>query len=55
VWGWAKYGRLANLPAADADELWGWVMDELVTVKHRPDLLKTFTRETKLPGLLKAA
>jgi hypothetical protein len=55
VWGWAKYGRLANLAAADADELWGWVMDELVTVKHRPDLLKAFIRETKLPGLLKAA
>jgi transposase len=55
VWGWAKYGRLANLAANDADELWGWVMDELVTVKHRPDLLKAFIRETKLPGLLKAA
>jgi transposase len=55
VWGWTKYGRLANLAAADADELWGWVMDELVTVKHRPDLLRAFIRETKLPGLLKAA
>jgi transposase len=55
VWGWAKYGRLANLAANDADELWGWVTDELVTVKHRPDLLKAFIRETKLPGLLKAA
>jgi transposase len=55
VWGWTKYGRLANLAAEDAEELWGWVMDELVTVKHRPDLLKAFIRETKLPGLLKAA
>jgi transposase len=55
VWGWAKYGRLANLAAEDADELWGWVVDELVEVKHRPDLLKAFIRETKRPGLLKAA
>jgi transposase len=55
VWGWTKYGRLANLAAESADDLWGWVMDELVTVKHRPDLLKAFIRETKLPGLLKAA
>ena len=55
VWGWTKYGRLANLAAENAEELWGWVMDELVTVKHRPDLLKAFIRETKLPGLLNAA
>jgi transposase len=55
VWGWAKYGRLANLAAEDADELWGWVVDELVEVKHRPELLNAFIRETKLPGLLKAA
>jgi transposase len=55
VWGWTKYGRLANLAAENAEALWGWVMDELVTVKHRPDLLKAFIRETKLPGLLNAA
>src|SRR5580704_17289135 len=55
VWGWAKYGRLANLAAEDADELWGWVTDELVEVKHRPDLLKAFIRQTKLPGLVNAA
>jgi transposase len=55
VWGWAKYGRLANLAAGDADELWGRVMDELVAAKHRPDLLRGFIRETKLPGLLKSA
>jgi hypothetical protein len=55
VWGWATYGRLANLAAADAEELWGWVTDELVTVKHRPDLLRGFLRQTGLPDVLLAA
>ena len=55
VWGWAKYGRLANLAAEDTEELWGWVMDELVTVKHRPDLLRGFINPTGLPGVSRAA
>ena len=55
VWGWAKYGRLANLAASDKDELWDHVVDELITVKHRPDLLSGFIRQTKLPGVSLAA
>jgi transposase len=55
VWGWTKYGQLANLAAEDTEELWGYVMDELVTVKHRPDLLRGFIRQTGLPGLSRAA
>jgi transposase len=55
VWGWAKYGRLANLAANDKDELWDRVVEELVTVKHRPDLLNGFIRQTELPGLTLAA
>jgi transposase len=55
VWGWTKYGRLANLAAEDAAALWGWVMDELVTVKHRPDLLQGFINQTGLPGVARAA
>lgn len=55
VWGWTKYGRLANLAAKDKDELWDWVVEELVTVKHRPDLLRGFIRQTELPGLSLAA
>ena len=55
VWGWAKYGRLANLAADDTDELWDNVIEELVTVKHRPDLLRGFIRKTELPGVSLAA
>jgi transposase len=55
VWGWAKYGRLANLAAADTDELWDRVVEELVEVKHCPDLLRGFIRQTELPGLSLAA
>jgi transposase len=55
VWGWTKYGRLANLAANDRDDLWDHVVEELVTVKHRPDLLNGFIRQTHLPGLTLAA
>jgi hypothetical protein len=37
---------LANLAAADAEGLWGWIMDELVTAKRRPVLLRGFIRQT---------
>ena len=55
VWGWTKYGRLANLAANDTDELWDHMIDELVTVKHEPDLLRGFIRQTGLPGVSLAA
>jgi transposase len=55
VWGWTKYGRLANLAAENADVLWDHVMEELVTAKHSPDLLDGFLRQTELPGLPLAA
>jgi transposase len=55
VWGWAKYGRLANLAAEDKDELWDQVVDELIEVKFRPDLLRGFIRQTGLPGVSLAA
>lgn len=53
VWGWTKYGRLANLAAEDVDELWDEVVEELIDLKHRPDLPRAFIRQTGLPGLLK--
>lgn len=55
VWGWTKYGRLSNLAANDTDELWDHVIDELITVKFSPRLLKAFIREARLPGLSMAA
>jgi hypothetical protein len=51
VWGWTKYERLANLAANDKDELWDRVVDELIEVKFRPDLLRGFIRQTGLPGV----
>ncbi len=55
VWGWAEYGRLANLAATDTDELWDHVVGELVEVKFRPDTLRGFLRRTGLPGVSLAA
>jgi transposase len=55
VWGWAKYGRLANLAAEDKEQLWDRVVEELITAKHRPDLLRGFIQETGLPGVALAA
>ncbi|WP_052552191.1 hypothetical protein [Gemmata sp. SH-PL17] len=55
VWGWTKYGRLANPAANDKQELWDHVVDELIAARHRPDLLRAFIQETRLPGLTLAA
>ena len=54
VWGWTKYGRLANLAAEDVEELWDHVVEELGELKFQPDLLRAFIRQTGLPGLLRA-
>jgi transposase len=55
VWGWTKYGRLANLAAKDKEELWHQVMKELKTLKQRGYLLKGFVQQTRLPGLVNDA
>jgi hypothetical protein len=49
VWGWSKYGQLANLAAEDTDELRDHVIDRLVELKYQPDLLASFIEQTKLP------
>ena len=54
VWGWTKYGRLANLAAHDTTELFDYVSEELLQLRYRPDLLRGFIRQTGLPGLLRA-
>ena len=51
VWGWTRHERLANLAADDKDELWDRVVDELIEVKFRPDLLRGFIWQTGLPGV----
>jgi transposase len=48
VGGWAKYGRLANLAAWDADDLRDHVLEELADLKFRPDLLNSFIRDAEL-------
>jgi transposase len=49
VWSWSKYGRLANLAANDTDELAERVIDELIYLKHHPELLASFLQHTELP------
>ena len=43
------------LAAEDLDVLWDNVVEELIEVRCRPDLLKAFIRQTHLPGLQRAA
>lgn len=49
VWGWSKYGRLANLAAENTDHLAEHVIDELMYLKQHPHLLASFVRKTELP------
>src|SRR6266852_3839379 len=49
VWGWTKYGRLANLAAMNTDALWDAVVEQLIELKYRPRLLNSFIKKTKLP------
>jgi transposase len=48
VWGWSKYGRLANLAAADTKELRQRVTHEFCHLKDRPQLLASFVQEARL-------
>ena len=49
VWGWTKYGRLSNLAAWDADELWEHIVDALVELKVSPKLLQSFIKMAGIP------
>jgi transposase len=49
VWGWAKYGRLSNLAAWDADELWDHIVMAFIDLKFQPRLLNAFIEEAGLP------
>lgn len=49
VWGWTKYGRLSNLAAWDAEELWDHIVMALIDLKFRPRMLNAFIEEAGLP------
>lgn len=49
VWNWTKYGRLSNLAAQSSDELWHWIVEAMIDLKFRPDLLTAFLQDAELP------
>ena len=49
VWGWLKYGKLANFVPADVHELDDWVIEYLVPLKCDPDLLRAIWDGSELP------
>jgi transposase len=49
VWGWTKYGRLSNLAAWDAEELWDHIVMALVDLKFQPRMLNAFLAEADVP------
>src|SRR5262249_39130764 len=48
VWGWAKYGRLANYAAPDVPALRAAVEGELTQLRHRRGQLREFLNHTEL-------
>jgi transposase len=49
VWSWSKYGRLSNLAAWNAQELWDHIVMALIDLKFQPKLLNAFIEEAGLP------
>ena len=49
VWSWSKYGRLSNLAAWDAQELWDHIVMALIDLKFQPKMLNAFIEEAGLP------
>jgi transposase len=49
VWGWTKYGRLSNLAAWDAGELWDHIVMALIDLKLQPQLLNAFIEKAGVP------
>jgi transposase len=49
VWGWTKYGRLSNLAAWDADELWDHIIMALIDLKFQPGMLNAFLAAAGVP------
>jgi transposase len=49
VWSWTKYGRLSNLAARNAGELWDHVVEALIDLKFQPQLLQAFIGNAEIP------
>lgn len=49
VWGYTKYGRLANFAPEDTDELRAALVAELEQLHRRPKLLAKFIRHAGIP------
>jgi transposase len=49
IWGYIKYGRLANYTPPDLDVLRTTVTEELNRLRQEEELLRSFIRHTKLP------
>lgn len=49
VWSYTKYGRLANWAPTDTTVLRRLLIAELERLRHLPDILKAFMRQTRLP------
>lgn len=49
VWGWLKWGRLADLVPDDLDHLDDWVIEYLVALRHDPALLRALWERSDLP------
>ena len=49
VWSWSKYGRLSNLAAWHAEELWDHIVMALVELKFQPKMLNAFIKEAGFP------
>jgi transposase len=53
VWCWTKYDRLCNLAPSDVAELRQHIWDELLALKHQPQLLISFILHARVPLLLR--
>jgi transposase len=49
VWGYTKYGRLANFAPEDTAELRAALVAELGRLHRRPKLLASFIRHARIP------
>lgn len=49
VWGWSKYGRLANLAAKNTADLRQRIVKEFAQLRQNRHLLHSFIQETTLP------